>query len=425
MANPITRKAPKTVCHIAKSGGGEKFKSDSGRYTHFANSILESHRLYDKDSPKWGEFFTEFSSMNKTESIKSIDQALMERTKIIKSFNLARKVPKNSAYGFQLFLSASESFALDWRTSETDRTKWQDYFETCEKWVRKYFPGIVLSVAVHYDEKTPHMHVNLIPIRKNMPVFHNEKLKTEEGQYVMNQKGKIKTKKVMTLDKQGNPVLETKYTSGNFINPDELASLQTDFARAVERFGVERGEVDSRQKHEDLRKSTRINARKIYKEEVRLKGVEDGLNKEREMLERRSSLIQHLLSVPPGSFKIIEPEKKIVPGLYTWEIDGKKCKNFDEYRNKIIEDQVSKRVYQADLLVKKSERRIESLTAEVDNQATTNRILSAELAKLEKLLLEAPLADIAQYRTNSKTASVREVSRNNETSVSRGKSLHR
>lgn len=295
-------KAPKTVCHITKSGGGKKFKSATGRYVHYINSIIEAHRLYEKDSPKWGEFFTEYSNMNQTDSIKSIEQALKERTKIINSFNLSRKIPKNAAYGFQLFLSTSDRFAPNWRSQDSDKKKWHDYFETCEIWVRKYFPGIVLSVAVHYDEKTPHMHVNLVPIRRNMPAYHNEKEKDKEGSFVLNQKGNIKTKKVMTLDKNGNPILETKYTSGNFISPEELVALQTDFSHAVEHFGIERGDENSIQKHQDLRESTRINARKIDEEKARLINKENILNKERENLAKRTEQIRHFFINPVNDF---------------------------------------------------------------------------------------------------------------------------
>lgn len=412
MANTATDTKAKTVCHIAKSGGGKKFNSDSGRYSHFYNTILESHRLYEKDSPKWGEFFTEFSGLNLTNTFSSVEQALVERKKIIDSFNLPRKVSKNAAYAFQLFLSASDCLAPDWRTSEFDRKIWQDYFDTCEKWVKKYFPGIILSTAVHYDEKTPHMHVNIIPIRRNMPVYHNEKVVLENGQYAYNSKGAIKTRKVMTVDAKGCPVLETKYTSGSFINPEELGALQTDFARAVRHFGVERGEMNSQKEHESLRVSTRINARKIQKEEARLKKIEAELETKAKQLERRASLISDLLSVPLKEFKIEEPERKLLPSFYEWEYNGQKCKNFEEYRTKIIEDQVSRRVYQADLLVKQKDKQLCALNSSLLKKETINTMLQDKIASLEKLLLNGSVNDIENYRSQIKASSTRKVRMN-------------
>ena len=405
MSSQQNSKTAKAVCRMSKSGGGEKFKSASGRFIHFTNTIIESHRLYDNDSSKWEEFFHEFSNLNVTDSIESVEQALVERSKIIDSFNLKRKVPQNSAYGFQLFLSASECFAPDWRKSESDRMKWKSFFEICEEWVRKYFPDIVLSVAVHYDEKTPHMHVNLIPIRKNMPVYHNEKMKNPDGSYVLNQKGAIKTKKVMTLNDKGNPILETKYTSGNFMNPEQLERMQTDFANAVRSYGKERRIANSQKKQENLRESRRINARRIVRREYELIKSKVEIDQKNEILVRRFSLINHLLTVPLREFKIKEPERKLLPLLYEWEYKGIKYKNFEEYRNKIIEEQVETRVYQSDLLIKQKTKHIEKLNSALLRQTNINKTLSEQITKMEQILLYGSLQDIEQYRNTTKQRS--------------------
>lgn len=104
------------------------------------------------------------------------------------------------------------------------------------------------------------------------------------------------------------------------------------------------------------------------------------------------------LSIPLTTFKIIEPDKKLIPALYTWEYNGKICKNYDEYRNKYIEDQVSKRIYQADLKAKQGENRINALSTELEQQIRKNRLLSIELEKLRKILFEASFSDIEKLR---------------------------
>lgn len=391
-------KVAKTVCHLGKSGGGKKFTSDNGRYSHFINSIKEAHRLYEPESPKWNEFFTEYSSLNVTDTIRSIEHALAERNRIIDSFKLKRKVQKNSAYAFQLFLGASECFAPDWKKSKSDRKKWEEYFSVCEKWARTYFPNKVLSVAVHYDEKVPHMHVNLIPIRENMPIYHNEKIRGEDGSFLLNKQGKIKTRKVMTVDEHGEPILETKYTSGNFMNPEELVLLQTNFALAVESFGVVRGVMNSNSRHEDLRESTRIHARKLKEEEERLKNVESTILERNNLIEKKVASIKHLLEVPFSEFKIVEPERKTFSMLYNWELNGVKCKSFEEFRVKTIEDQVAKRLYQANLIVQNKEKHVSVLSNELAKQQTINQSLELENSKLKKLVLNAPFEDLVKLR---------------------------
>jgi hypothetical protein len=388
----------KTVCHLAKSGGGERFTSDNARFGHFANTIREAHRLYETDSPKWNVFFKEYSSLNITDAIKSVEHALVERKRIIDSFKLTRKVPQNSAYAFQLFLGASECFAPDWRTSEADQKKWEEYFIASEQWVRKYFPNKVLSIATHYDEKVPHQHVTIIPIRENVPIYHNEKLRADDGSFILNSNGKIKTRKVMTLDALGKPILVTKYTSGNFMNPDELEALQTDYAHAVQSFGVVRGAMNSQSRHEDIRESTRIHARKLVEAEERLQKEEAAMLQKKDEIEKRIAEIKHLLEVPYTEFKIVEPEKKALPMLFDWEFNGKKCKNFEDYRHKIIEEQVSARVYHADLQVQNAEKRISVLSNELAKQKSINANLTQENLQLRMVLYEAPLDDIEKVR---------------------------
>ena len=377
-----------------KSGGGKKFNSEDGRYTHFYNTIVEAHRLYPQDSKKWDKFFPEYAYLNDVNEISSVEHALAERNKIIKSFNLKRKIPKNSAYAFQLFLGASEALAPDWRTNEASKQIWKDYFATCEKWARKYFPGIVLSVTSHFDEATPHCHINIIPILKNQPIFHNEPILDENGEPKLNEKGKPKVRRVMTCDEKGNPILVTKYTSGSFLSPAGCIQLQTDFANAVKHFGVERGTMNSQAEHDDLRASTRIHARKQAAEVKRLEALSNELEQERlslekrnKNLEERTALIKNLLAVPMKKFKLQLQPRKLMPGLYEWEYKGTKCKNFDDFREKEIEDQTTQYVYRADLRVQKLEEKVAHISESLSQEKEKNEKLSRTISKLEYLVL--------------------------------------
>jgi hypothetical protein len=57
-------------------------------------------------------------------------------------------------------------------------------------------------------------------------------------------------------------------------NPNELETFQTDFAHAVQSFGVVRRAMNRQNRHEDIRESIRIHGRKVVEAEERLQKEE-------------------------------------------------------------------------------------------------------------------------------------------------------
>lgn len=128
----------------------------------------------------------------------------------IAAADLVRKPQKNAAAGIEFNISASSG-------AFTKAGEWKRYFDDASAWLaRRYGAANVVQTVTHYDEKTPHMHVLMVPI-----VFNRE------GRH--------------------------RYSSADFLGGrDGLRSLQTEFAAEVgARHGLDRGIEGSKARHTD------------------------------------------------------------------------------------------------------------------------------------------------------------------------------
>lgn len=73
---------------------------------------------------------------------------------------LPKKVRKNAVHAVEVVMTASQEW-FDKASKEARR----DFFVDSEEWVRKFFgKKNVVSVTIHRDEKTPHLHVIAVPL---------------------------------------------------------------------------------------------------------------------------------------------------------------------------------------------------------------------------------------------------------------------
>lgn len=121
--------------------------------------------------------------------------------------NLARKPQKNASAAIEFVVSASHEF----------EGNWQEYFEKSKEFLVKKYGDNIISCAVHADETTPHMHILFVPI----------------------------------IEKDG----KKRYSSSNFLGKrDDLKKLHTEFYNEVgQLFGLERGEENSRARHDGVK----------------------------------------------------------------------------------------------------------------------------------------------------------------------------
>ena len=142
-------------------------------------------------------------------SHKSIWDVATER---IEEAAVKRKIKPDAVRAIEMILSASADFferdqnglALDIRENE--------WLKKNKKFLQERYGKNLVALTLHQDEKTPHLHAIIVPL-------------TEDN--------RLSAKEVFT--------------------PRTLRVLQTDYAKAMECFGLERGIEGSKIKHSDMK----------------------------------------------------------------------------------------------------------------------------------------------------------------------------
>ena len=164
------------------------------------SDIYDQNKQLKPDPPAW---ITNPDNVHLNEH-----HSLGDREKIIEAANLKRKPQKNAAAAVEAMFSASAG-------KLQSAAEWKDYFKDCRQWLGdKFGKENILRWDEHFDEKTPHMHVIMIPI--------------------------IRDKK-----------RENKYSSSEFLGGREgLRQIQSNLADTIgKKYGLERGREGSRARH--------------------------------------------------------------------------------------------------------------------------------------------------------------------------------
>ena len=146
--------------------------------------------------------------VNKVDPSKSDLNAILEQNnawddKIIKDVFKARK---NAVLGIEGIYTASPDFFIENMTADKER----EFFEDCLKWHKEHYGDMIISAVIHYDEKTPHLHVLSIPTIDGLKLNAREILK----------------------------------------NPQKLAQYQTEIAEQIgKKYGLQRGQEKSTTVH--------------------------------------------------------------------------------------------------------------------------------------------------------------------------------
>jgi Fe-S cluster biosynthesis and repair protein YggX len=81
--------------------------------------------------------------------------------------NLPRKIQKNASRIIEFAVSFSHEFGEDWETNQNKKMEIENYFNNAEAFLKRRYGDFVISRTDHYDEKTPHSHLLLVPLCKN------------------------------------------------------------------------------------------------------------------------------------------------------------------------------------------------------------------------------------------------------------------
>lgn len=200
------------VLHIDKARS-----NDSGNTAHIARTYTPSNVDSSRTHLNWELVQFPANVTNRSEAIEHR----------IATAGIYRKVAKNQVKALRFILSSSpEDMA---RIEQEGRL-----YEWCDDsmdWLRDIFGADnVVAATLHADEETPHIHATVVPI-----VTGERRKAKEEAE---NGKRKYKTKK--------NKV---RPCADDVLTPKKLEQYQTDYAKRMQRFGLERGVHGSVAKH--------------------------------------------------------------------------------------------------------------------------------------------------------------------------------
>ena|GEM_PF-782373 len=176
------------------------------------------------------------------ENVDLLEQRERFRTVIsdrIAELNLPRAIRKDATVMAQCLVTSDSAFF-----DKMPREEQTEYFRKSLNFIEKrYGKENMVSATVHYDEQTPHMHVNFVPV-------------TADG----------------------------RLSARDLFSPANLRKLQDDYNRTCRENGydLERGELHSKREHlsvEEYKVSTRYDELKVKHNELeRLEGIDKEAN---------------------------------------------------------------------------------------------------------------------------------------------------
>lgn len=133
---------------------------------------------------------------------------------------------KDACVAEEVMVTTSPEYWGDWKT-QIDSKEFQDKLDAWQdatmKWFKKKYGDNVVQAELHLDETTPHIHLMIVPI----------------------------------MEKNGQNVLCAK----DMFAPKELNKNQTEYAKAMEGFGLVRGQERSESKHISFHEHARMKAK--------------------------------------------------------------------------------------------------------------------------------------------------------------------
>ncbi len=225
-----------------------------------------------------------------------------------------RKPQKNAAAAIELVLSFSHDWGKDWENNPAQMARVRKFMKKTHQFIEQKYGQNVIHVAEHWDEYTPHLHVVLAPLTKNIRI----------------RKEVVRGKTVKEHFVEGEKWM---YSSSNFLGgPKGLRDLQTEIYENVKDLGLERGKIGSRATHQSLADFDQVvNEVKAQKEELveresDLDGFEKELNTRAKTLSKSQKIVEKQHDINHKINEILDKEggsplRKIFKDLDKPQID--------------------------------------------------------------------------------------------------------
>lgn len=232
------------------------------------------------------EFITEARKTGRTAAIEKRLMAVKYQTD--KDGNeYERKIRKDQVCCIEIRLSASPEAMAE----IIAQGRLMDWCRESVKWAqREHGKENIVSAVLHMDEETPHLHVSLVPV-----------VQGESKKQATTKKRAAKDKEKSESDGTEPPKKKRRYKkkadastlrlcADDIMTQSGLKRYQTEYAAAMEQFGLRRGEENSPARHKDLAEYYKEHCEEMH---ARLDEVLSELAKVERLMEDKDTEILH------------------------------------------------------------------------------------------------------------------------------------
>jgi hypothetical protein len=237
------------VCHYDKCYGPpvsytthiERKKADGSEHIPYniKRSDLTKHNR---------EFIPEAGKIGRTAAIEKRLMAVKHQTD--KDGNeYERKIRKDQVCCIEIRLSASPEAMAE----IIAQGRLMDWCRESVKWAqREHGKENIVSAVLHMDEETPHLHVSLVPVvRGESKKQATTKKRAAKDKEKAESEGTEPPKKKRRYKKKAD-ASTLRLCADDIMTKSGLKRRQTEYAEAMEQFGLRRGEEGSPARHKEL-----------------------------------------------------------------------------------------------------------------------------------------------------------------------------
>ena len=274
------------VCHYEKCYGTpvsytthiERKKADGSEHIPYniKRSDLTKHNR---------EFIPEAGKIGRTAAIEKRLMAVKHQTD--KDGNeYERKIRKDQVCCIEIRLSASPEAMAE----IIAQGRLMDWCRESVKWAqREHGKENIVSAVLHMDEETPHLHVSLVPVvRGESKKQATTKKRLAKDKEKAATEGTEAPKKKRRYKKKAD-ASTLRLCADDIMTKSGLKRRQTEYAEAMEQFGLRRGEEGSPARHKDLAQYYKEHCEEMH---ARLDEVLDELAKVEQLLDGKDAEIK-------------------------------------------------------------------------------------------------------------------------------------
>lgn len=362
------------VCHYAKCYGPpvsytthiERKKADGTEHIPYniKRSDLTKHNR---------EFIPEAKKTGRTAAIEK--RLMAVKRQIDKEGNeYERKIRKDQVCCIEIRLSASPEAMAE----IIAQGRLIDWCRESVKWAqREHGKENIVSAVLHMDEETPHLHVSLVPVvRGESKKQATTKKRLAKDKEKAATEGTEAPKKKRRYKKKAD-ASTLRLCADDIMTKSGLKRRQTEYAEAMEQFGLRRGEEGSPARHKELAQYYKEHCEEMHArlDEVlaELAKVEQLLDGKDAEIESRDKVIRQkedVISVK--EFEIAEKNREI----------SRQQRELDELRPRIEKEQV-----RFDTLFTANEY-LEGVELSADRLLASYDSRESEVARIESEALE-------------------------------------